>query len=145
MVRNLRNAQGYGDSKGLFSARKAVMQTRQLDGLLETEIDDIYMGNGVSELINLTTLALLNEGDEVLIPSPDYPLWTAAVSLAGGKPIHYDCVEDDDWQPSVSDIESKITNNTKAIVIINPNNPTGAVYGNPILNKLLKSQKNINW
>ena len=138
VVRNLRRAQGYGDSKGLFSARKAVMQTRQLDGLLETEIDDIYMGNGVSELINLTTLALLNDGDEVLVPSPDYPLWTAAVSLAGGKPIHYDCIEDDEWQPSISDIASKITDKTKAIVVINPNNPTGAVYGKQNLEQIAK-------
>ncbi len=138
VTRNLRNAQGYGDSKGLFSARKAVMQTRQLDGLLDTEIEDIYMGNGVSELINLTTLALLNHDDEVLVPSPDYPLWTAAVSLAGGNPVHYECDEENGWQPSIKDIEAKITSKTKAIVVINPNNPTGAVYGKKNLEQLAK-------
>jgi alanine-synthesizing transaminase len=136
VVRNLQKAQGYSDSRGIFSARKAVMQTRQLDGLLDTEIDDVFMGNGVSELIGITTLALLNDGDEVLIPSPDYPLWTAAVTLAGGKPVHYLCNEADDWQPSIKDIESKITTKTRAIVIINPNNPTGAVYSKQNLEQL---------
>lgn len=112
------------------------MQRCQLDGLLDTEIEDIYMGNGVSELIGIVTLALLNQGDEVLIPTPDYPLWTAATSLAGGKPVHYKCDETKDWQPDISDIESKITVKTKAIVVINPNNPTGAVYSKEVLQKI---------
>jgi alanine-synthesizing transaminase len=136
VVRNMQNAQGYSDSRGIFSARKAVMQTRQLDGLMDTEIDDIFMGNGVSELIGITTLALLNDGDEVLIPSPDYPLWTAAVSLASGKPVHYLCDENNEWQPNIEDIEAKITSKTKAIVVINPNNPTGSVYSKEILEQI---------
>jgi len=137
VVRNLYNAQGYTDSKGIFSARKAVMQDRQLHGLINTEIDDVYMGNGVSELIGITTLALLNNGDEVLIPSPDYPLWTAATSLAGGTPVHYNCDEQNGWQPNIDDIESKISKNTKAIVVINPNNPTGAVYNDKTLKQIV--------
>lgn len=138
VIRNMRNAQGYLDSRGLFAARKAVMQDCQLQGLMNIEVDDIYMGNGVSELISITTLALLNHGDEVLIPSPDYPLWTAAVSLASGTPVHYKCDEENEWQPDVEDIASKITDKTRAIVIINPNNPTGAVYSKETLEKIVK-------
>lgn len=138
VVRNLRNAQGYTDSKGIFSARKAIMQRLQLDGINGIDVDDIYMGNGVSELISVVTLALLNQGDEVLIPSPDYPLWTAATSLASGKPIHYRCDEDNGWQPDIEDIEKKITPNTKAIVVINPNNPTGAVYSKQVLQQIVE-------
>jgi len=137
VISNIRNAQGYTDSKGLFSARKAIMQESQSHDIKDVNIDDIYLGNGVSELIVMATQALLNNGDEVLIPSPDYPLWTAAVSLAGGKPIHYLCDEIADWQPDIADIKQKITKNTKAIVIINPNNPTGAVYTQEILQRVI--------
>lgn len=128
VIYNLRDAEGYSHSKGLFAARKAVVQRCQSDGLLETDISDVIMGNGVSELIVMAMQALLNSGDEVLIPAPDYPLWTAASSLAGGKPVHYLSDEENGWQPDIADIESKITANTRAIVVINPNNPTGAVY-----------------
>lgn len=138
VIRQLPLAQGYCESKGLYSARKAVMQHYQGKGLLNLDIDDIYLGNGVSELISLVTQALLNNGDEVLIPSPDYPLWTATVSLAGGKPRHYRCDEQADWQPDLDDIRSKITDKTKAIVIINPNNPTGSVYSQAMLEALVK-------
>jgi len=138
VIRNMRNAQGYCDSQGLFSARKAIMQDCQLRQLMTIEVDDIYMGNGVSELISLTTQTLLNPGDEVLIPAPDYPLWTAAVSLAGGTPIHYQCDESNNWQPNLEDIDSKINTNTRAIVVINPNNPTGAVYSQETLTGLAK-------
>lgn len=137
VIRQLPLAQGYCESKGLYSARKAVMQHYQGKGLLNLDIDDIYLGNGVSELISLVTQALLNNGDEVLIPSPDYPLWTATVSLAGGKPRHYRCDEQADWQPDLDDIRSKITDKTKAIVIINPNNPTGSVYSQAMLEALV--------
>jgi alanine-synthesizing transaminase len=137
VIRNLPKAEGYSESKGIFSARKAIMQDCQLRGLRGVDIDDILLGNGVSELIVMATQALLNNGDEVLIPSPDYPLWTAAVNLSGGKPVHYLCDEDNGWQPSVEDIESKISPNTKAIVIINPNNPTGAVYSEDCLKQLV--------
>jgi len=133
VIRNLANAQGYSDSKGLFSARKAIMQECQQLDIKGVDIEDIYLGNGVSELIVMAMQALLNNDDEVLIPAPDYPLWTAAVSLAGGNPIHYICDEESNWLPDTKDIESKITKNTKAIVIINPNNPTGAVYSKEIL------------
>lgn len=136
VIHNLPAAQGYSESKGIFSARKAIMQDFQLQGLFGIEMDDILLGNGVSELIVMATQALLNDNDEVLIPSPDYPLWTAAVNLAGGKSIHYNCDEADDWQPSIEDIKSKISPKTKAIVIINPNNPTGAVYSEAILKQL---------
>ncbi|MEX2132123.1 MAG: pyridoxal phosphate-dependent aminotransferase [Pseudohongiellaceae bacterium] len=128
VILNLPNAQGYSDSKGLFSARKAIMQECQKLAIPRVEINDIYLGNGVSELITMSMQALLNNGDEVLIPAPDYPLWTASVSLAGGQPVHYVCDEQADWQPDLDDIEAKINKNTKAIVVINPNNPTGAVY-----------------
>ena len=136
VIRNLPDAQGYCDSKGLYSARKAIMQDCQLRGVEGVEVDDIYLGNGVSELIVMAMQGLLNDGDEVLIPAPDYPLWTAAVTLSGGKPVHYICDEQADWQPDIDDIKSKITARTRAIVIINPNNPTGAVYDKDILEQL---------
>ena len=128
VIMNLSSAEGYCESAGLFPARKAIMQECQLRGIPNVGINDIYMGNGVSELIQMSLQALLNNGDEVLIPAPDYPLWTASTSLAGGKAIHYLCDEQQDWEPDLADIESKITNRTRAIVVINPNNPTGAVY-----------------
>ncbi|MDR0400646.1 MAG: pyridoxal phosphate-dependent aminotransferase [Treponema sp.] len=128
MIINLRNAQGYCDSHGLFSARKAVMQDFQSKGVLNVEIDDIWIGNGVSELIMVAMQGLLDAGDEVLIPMPDYPLWTAAATLAGGRAVHYLCDESAGWNPDLDDIRSKLSGRTKAIVVINPNNPTGAVY-----------------
>ncbi len=133
VIRNLPTAQGYSDSKGLFSARKAVMQYYQQKQVEGVGIEDIYLGNGVSELIVMSMQALLNNGDEVLIPAPDYPLWTAAVGLAGGKPVHYLCDEQAGWFPDLDDIKAKITPNTRALVIINPNNPTGAVYSKEVL------------
>ena len=136
VIRQLPTAQGYSDSLGLYSARVAVMQYYQDRGLLDVEVDDIYIGNGVSELITMSMQALLNNGDEVLIPSPDYPLWTASVFLSGGKAVHYLCDEAQDWAPSLEDIESKITPKTKALVLINPNNPTGAVYSKAVLLQL---------
>lgn len=136
MIYNLRESQGYSDSKGIFSARKAIMQYCQLKKIPNVTINDIYTGNGVSELISIVTQALLDTGDEILVPSPDYPLWTGCVSLAGGKPVHYICDEESDWYPDIEDIKSKITDRTKAIVIINPNNPTGAVYPEDILLKI---------
>jgi alanine-synthesizing transaminase len=136
IILNLQNAQGYGDSKGLFSARKAVMQDFQSKGIMDVGIEDIFIGNGVSELIMISMQGLLDSGDEVLIPIPDYPLWTAAVTLAGGKAVHYLCDETSDWSPDTDDIKSKITPNTKAIVIINPNNPTGAVYNRSVLESI---------
>lgn len=138
VIHNLSNAQGYSDSKGIYSARKAIMQECQRLGIKDVEIDDIYLGNGVSELITMSMQALLNDGDEVLIPAPDYPLWTAAVSLSGGHPVHYICDEQADWFPDISDIESKINPNTRALVIINPNNPSGAVYSKEILLQLIE-------
>lgn len=137
VIRNLREAQGYCHSKGLFSARKAVMQRCQSEGIDSVDIEDVIMGNGVSELIVMSMQALLNPGDEILIPSPDYPLWTAAVSMAGGTPVHYRCNESDDWQPDLEDIESKISSKTRGIVVINPNNPTGAVYSDGILQSIV--------
>jgi len=137
VIHNLANAQAYCDSKGLYSARKAIMQECQRLHVEDVEIDDIYLGNGVSELITMAMQALLNNGDEVLIPAPDYPLWTASVSLGGGTPVHYLCDEEADWFPALDDIESKITPRTKAIVIINPNNPTGAVYSRELLEGLI--------
>jgi len=137
VIRNLPSAEGYCDSKGLFSARKAIMQECQRLGIMDVDIDDIYLGNGVSELITLSMQALLNNGDEVLIPAPDYPLWTAAVSLSGGRPIHYHCDEQADWFPDLADIEAKITTKTKALVVINPNNPTGAVYSRELLKGII--------
>lgn len=138
VIRNLRAAQGYTASKGLFSARKAIMQECQRLNIPDVEIDDIFLGNGVSELIVMANQALLNDGDEVLVPSPDYPLWTAAITLAGGKPVHYICDEQADWFPDLADIRSKITARTRAIVVINPNNPTGAVYSQDLLEGLVE-------
>jgi alanine-synthesizing transaminase len=138
VIRNLSNAQGYSDSKGLFSARKAIMQECQQLGIDGVDIDDIYLGNGVSELIVMAMQALLNNSDEVLVPAPDYPLWTAAVSLGGGTPVHYVCDEAADWFPDIKDIEKKITSKTRAIVIINPNNPTGAVYSQDLLLDIIR-------
>ncbi len=136
VIQNLPDAQGYCDSRGLYSARKAIMQDCQLRNVPDVEVNDIYLGNGVSELIVMAMQALLNNGDEVLIPSPDYPLWTAAVSLCGGNAVHYRCDEQNGWQPSIDDIEAKITPHTRAIVIINPNNPTGAVYSQEVLEQI---------
>jgi len=133
IVRNMQNAQGYGDSHGLFAACKAVMQDFQLKGVMDVGIGDIFIGNGVSELIVMAMQALLNSGEEVLVPMPDYPLWTAAVTLAGGKAVHYLCDEGADWNPDLGDIRSKISSRTRAIVVINPNNPTGAVYDRSVL------------
>jgi alanine-synthesizing transaminase len=137
VIHNLRSAQGYSHSKGLFSARKAVVQRYQLQGVNGLDVDDVIMGNGVSELIVMAMQGLLNANDEILIPAPDYPLWTAAVAISGGSPVHYQCDEDQDWQPCLADIESKITARTRGIVIINPNNPTGAVYSEEILRSLV--------
>jgi alanine-synthesizing transaminase len=137
IIVNIRNAQGYVDSRGLFAARKAVMQYYQNLGVKNIMIEDIYIGNGVSELISLVLNALLNTDDEVLIPSPDYPLWTTVVGLAGGKAVHYICDEANDWSPDFTDIESKISEKTRALVIINPNNPTGAVYSKEVVEKLV--------
>ncbi|MCO5993795.1 pyridoxal phosphate-dependent aminotransferase [Actinoallomurus rhizosphaericola] len=133
VIRNLPMAHGYSDSKGILSARRAVVQHYEQQGFPGVGVDDVYLGNGVSELIVLALQALLNNGDEVLIPAPDYPLWTAAVSLCGGTPVHYLCDEGQGWMPDLADIEAKITPATKAIVIINPNNPTGAVYSRELL------------
>lgn len=137
VIYNLSQAEPYSDSKGLFSARKAVMHETQRLNIKGVEINDIYLGNGVSELIVMSMQALLNNGDEVLIPAPDYPLWTAAVSLSGGTPVHYHCDEEADWFPDIADIKSKITDRTKALVIINPNNPTGAVYSKELLEQII--------
>ncbi|KFI66008.1 aminotransferase class I/II-fold pyridoxal phosphate-dependent enzyme [Bifidobacterium cuniculi] len=138
MAQQLTESEGYSASKGLFSARKAIMQYAQIKGLPNVGIEDIYTGNGVSELINLSMSALLDNGDEVLLPSPDYPLWTACVTLAGGKPVHYVCDEQSDWYPDLEDMRSKITDRTKAIVIINPNNPTGALYPKEVLEEIVQ-------
>ncbi len=137
IIRNLYSAQGYCDSKGLYSARVAIYQHYQQRGLNNLDVDNIYIGNGVSELIQMITQALLNNDDEVLIPAPDYPLWTASVKLAGGNPVHYLCDEEQDWFPDIDDIKSKITSKTKALVLINPNNPTGAVYSDDLLKQLI--------
>jgi len=137
VIKNLPNAQGYCESKGLFSARKAVMQKYQALGIRSANVENVWMGNGVSELIVMAMQALLNDGDEILIPAPDYPLWTAAATLSGGYVRHYLCDEENGWQPDIADIKSKITNKTKALVIINPNNPTGAVYSKAILKELV--------
>ena len=133
MIRNLPNSAGYSDSKGIFAARKAVMHETQKQGIKGVTLDDIYLGNGASELIVMATNALLNDGDELLLPAPDYPLWTAAASLSGGTPVHYICDEANGWMPSLSDIRAKITPATRAIVVINPNNPTGALYSDELL------------
>jgi alanine-synthesizing transaminase len=136
MIRNLSNASAYSDSKGIFAARKAIMQYCQEKGIQGVALDDVYTGNGVSELIVISMNALLNDGDEVLVPSPDYPLWTAAVSLSSGTPVHYLCDEEKDWAPNLADLRKKITPRTKAIVMINPNNPTGAIYSKEVLLEL---------
>jgi len=133
MIRNLSNASAYSDSKGIFAARKAIMQYCQEKGIQGVALDDVYTGNGVSELIVLSMNALLNDGDEVLVPAPDYPLWTAAVSLSSGTPVHYLCDESKEWAPDLEDLRKKITPRTKAIVVINPNNPTGAIYSKEVL------------
>ncbi|UPK73991.1 pyridoxal phosphate-dependent aminotransferase [Nocardioidaceae bacterium SCSIO 66511] len=137
VIANLATAQGYSDSKGIISARRAVVQYYQQKAV-DVDVDDIYLGNGVSELIVMSLQALLDDGDEVLIPAPDYPLWTAAVSLAGGRAVHYLCDEQSDWSPDVADLASKVTDRTKAIVLINPNNPTGAVYSDDVLREILE-------
>ena len=136
VVRNLPTSQGYSDSQGILSARTAVVQNYQSRGIDITDVDDVWLGNGVSELIQIALNALLDDGDEVLIPAPDYPLWTAATSLSGGTPVHYLCDEANGWMPMIEDIRAKITDRTKAIVVINPNNPTGAVYSPEILREI---------
>lgn len=133
MIRNLPNSAGYSDSKGIFGARKAVMHYTQQQGVKAVTLDDVYLGNGASELIVMATNALLNDGDELLLPAPDYPLWTAAVSLSGGTPVHYICDEANGWMPDLDDIRARITPRTKGIVVINPNNPTGALYSDALL------------
>jgi alanine-synthesizing transaminase len=137
MIHNVPESQGYSDSRGLYSGRKAVMQYCQQKNIDDVEIDDIYLGNGVSELIVMAMQALLNNGDEILIPAPDYPLWTASVSLCGGHPVHYLCDEQADWYPDIDDLASKITKKTRGIVLINPNNPTGALYPVDVLQAII--------
>ena len=138
MIRNMQSASAYTDSKGLFAPRKAVMHYTQQKNVAGVKIDDIYLGNGASELIVMSMNALLNSGDEVLVPSPDYPLWTAAVSLSGGRPVHYVCDEQAGWMPDIDDIKGKINSNTRAIVVINPNNPTGALYSVEVLKEIVE-------
>lgn len=137
VILNLTEAQGYSHSKGIFSARKSIMQRCQVQGIPDVDIEDVFLGNGVSELIVMAMQALLNDGDEILVPAPDYPLWTAAVTLAGGKAVHYLCDEDNDWQPNIADMAAKITPRTKGVVVINPNNPTGAVYSKAVLQQIV--------
>ncbi|ESQ86845.1 aminotransferase [Asticcacaulis sp. AC460] len=137
MIRNLPNSAGYSDSKGIFAARKAIMHYTQSQGVRGVTLDDIYLGNGASDLIAMATNALLDDGDELLLPAPDYPLWTAVASLSGGKPVHYLCDESQGWVPDLNDIRAKITPRTKGIVVINPNNPTGVVYPDHILHELI--------
>ncbi len=138
LIMNVRASEGYSDSKGIFSARKSIEQYCQLKNFPNVTINDIYTGNGVSELITMSMQGLCDNGDEILVPMPDYPLWTASISLAGGKPVHYICDEESEWNPDVADIRSKITSKTKAIVLINPNNPTGAVYPKEILEQIVE-------
>lgn len=138
LILNVRESEGYSESKGIFAARKAIQQDCQLKGFPNVDINDIYTGNGVSELITMSMQGLCNNGDEVLVPMPDYPLWTAAVSLAGGKPVHYVCDEESEWYPDLADMRKKITPKTKAIVVINPNNPTGALYPREILEGIVE-------
>ncbi len=137
MIRNLPNSAGYSDSKGIFGARKAVMHETQKQGIVGVTLDDVYLGNGASELITMATNALLDNGDELLLPMPDYPLWTAATSLSGGKPVHYMCDEENGWMPNLDDIRAKITPRTKGIVVINPNNPTGVLYSDDLLKQIV--------
>ncbi len=144
MRMQLTDCEGYSDSKGLFSARKAIMQYSQLKNVPNVAIEDVYTGNGVSELINLSMQALLDSGDEVLIPAPDYPLWTACVTLAGGRAVHYRCDEQADWYPDIADIRKKVSSRTKAIVIINPNNPTGALYPRDVLEQIVEVAREHN-
>lgn len=144
VIRQLPSAQGYSEAQGIYSARVAVMQYYQQKGILDIDITDVYIGNGVSEMITMSMQALLNLGDEVLIPAPDYPLWTAAVNLSSGNAVHYRCDEQSKWFPDINDIKSKITANTKALVIINPNNPTGAVYSKEILLEIVKVARENN-
>lgn len=138
MMYNLRECEGYSDSKGMFSARKAIMQYCQIKGIKGVDIGDIYLGNGVSELITMSMQGLLDNGDEILVPSPDYPLWTASVTLAGGNAVHYMCDEQNEWNPDIDDIKKKITPKTKGIVVINPNNPTGALYSDEVLREIVQ-------
>jgi len=138
MIRNLPESAGYSDSKGIFAARKAVMHYTQEQGIAGVTLDDIYLGNGASELIVMATNALLNDGDELLLPAPDYPLWTAATSLAGGVPVHYLCDEAKGWMPDLADMRAKITHRTRGIVVINPNNPTGALYSDELLRGIVQ-------
>jgi alanine-synthesizing transaminase len=144
MIRNLPNSAGYSDSKGIFAARKAVMHYTQQQGVKSVTLDDIYLGNGASELIVMATNALLDDGDELLLPSPDYPLWTAAASLSGGTPVHYLCDEANGWMPNLDDIRAKITPRTKGIVVINPNNPTGALYSDALLQEIVSIARQHN-
>jgi alanine-synthesizing transaminase len=137
MIRNLPNSAGYSDSKGIFGARKAVMHETQKQGIAGVTLDDVYLGNGASELITMATNALLDNGDELLLPMPDYPLWTAATTLSGGKPVHYLCSEENGWMPNLDDIRAKITPRTKGIVVINPNNPTGVLYSDELLKQII--------
>ena len=138
VIHNLPNSQGYSESNGIYSARVAVMQYYQQQNVKNVKVEDVFIGNGVSELIVMAMQGLVNNDDEVLIPAPDYPLWTAAVSLASGVPVHYRCDETNGWQPDIQDIRSKITDKTKAIVLINPNNPTGAVYSPELLQQVIE-------
>ncbi|MCX8520270.1 MAG: aminotransferase class I/II-fold pyridoxal phosphate-dependent enzyme, partial [Rhodoferax sp.] len=138
MIRNLPNSAGYSDSKGIFAARKAVMHYSQQQQVEGVTLDDIYLGNGASDLISMATNALLDDGDELLVPAPDYPLWTAATSLSGGKPVHYLCDEENGWMPNLADLRSKITPRTKGLAVINPNNPTGALYSDELLQGLVQ-------
>lgn len=144
LILNVRSSEGYSQSKGIFAARKAIEQYCQMKNFPNVTINDIYTGNGVSELITMCMQGLLDQGDEVLIPMPDYPLWTASVSLAGGNPVHYICDEEANWYPDIQDIKNKITNRTKAIVIINPNNPTGALYPKEVLEEIVKVAREHN-
>lgn len=144
VIHNLPNASGYSDSKGLFAARKAIMHYAQQKNIAGVGMEDIFIGNGASELIVMSMQGLLNTGDEVLVPAPDYPLWTAAITLAGGKPRHYLCDEQSDWLPDLADIRKKITPNTRAIVLINPNNPTGAIYSDSLLQEIIEIARNSN-
>lgn len=138
MILNLQNAQGYCDSQGIFPARKAIMQEFQAKGIMDVGVEDIFIGNGVSELIVMAMQGLLDAGDEVLVPAPDYPLWTAAVNLAGGHAVHYRCDEQADWNPDIADLRANVSERTKAIVVINPNNPTGAVYSRAMLEDIVR-------
>ncbi|HCT9181258.1 MULTISPECIES: pyridoxal phosphate-dependent aminotransferase [Corynebacterium] len=144
MIAALPTSQGYSTSKGIIPARRAIVTRYELEDFPSFDVNDVYLGNGVSELISMVTQALLDDGDEVLIPAPDYPLWTAATSLAGGTPVHYLCDEEDDWNPSIEDIRAKVTEKTKAIVVINPNNPTGAVYSRETLQKIVEVAREYN-